>query len=147
MNYFSCMYLAYNCLWTCTHITCSQVPPLQVTHNSPDLCPRATSVCVPLPHQLMSLCRNLSRACIGMFESLLLFPYYADDLWTIVHRPDMGHCLCHRNRLTIVEFHLSSFLTPKKNEKIVECSSFLSYSLKYRREHLYHLIYLLLWTI
>ena len=57
---------------------------------SPDLCPRATSVCVSLSHQLASLYRDLSHACIGMFESLLLHPYYVDDLWTSVHHPDMG---------------------------------------------------------
>ena len=64
---------------------------------SPDLYPRATLVCVPLPHRLASLYRNLSCAFIGMFEILLLRPYNTDDLWTTVHRLDMGQCLCHRN--------------------------------------------------
>ena len=83
------------------------------THTcSPDLYLRATSVCVPLLHRLTSLYHNLSRACIGMFESLLLRPYCVDDLWTTSHRPDMGHLPCHRNRLTTLEFRLSSFLTP-----------------------------------
>ena len=83
------------------------------THTrSLDLCPRATSVCVPLPHCLAGLCCDLSHACIGIFESLLLHPYYADDLWTSVHHLDMGQCPCHHNRLTTLEFRLSSFLTP-----------------------------------
>ena len=80
--------------------------------RSPDLCSRATSVCMPLPHRLVGLCRDLSHSCIGMFESLLLHPYCTDDLWTSVHHSDRGHRLCHRNRLTTLEFRLSSFLTP-----------------------------------
>ena len=88
------------------------------THTcSPDLCPRATSVCVPLSYRLPGLCRNLSHACIGMFESLLLCPYYADELWTTIHHLDMGHRLCHHNRLTILEFLLISFLTPKRRKR------------------------------
>ena len=118
------------------------------THTrSFDLCSRATSVYMPLLHRLASLCHDLSHACIGMFESPLLCPYCMDDLWTIVHRPDIGHRLCHRNRLTILEFRLSSFMTPKNNEKIAERSCFLSRSLKYRKGRLHRLVYLLLWTI
>ena len=124
LDHFLCMYSAYKCPQTCTHITCSQFCPPQLTHSSPNLCSRATSVCVPLPHRLVSLCRDLSHACIGMFEILLLCPYYVDDLWTSVHRPDMGHCLCHRSRLTTLEFRLSSFLTLKNNEKIAEHNCF-----------------------
>ena len=157
----------YADLWTTIHKTISflaciwhiSAPGLAFTSHvvnfihcntctcSPDLCLRATSVYVPLPHQLASLCRNLSHACIGMFESLILCPYCVDDLWTYVHRPDMGHRLCHRNRLTALEFCLTSFLTPKNNEKIAERSYFLSRSLKYRKGHLHCLIYLLFWTM
>ena len=83
------------------------------THTcSPDLCLRATSVCVPLSHRLAGLCHDISHACTSMFESLLLYPYCVDDLWTSVHHPDKGHRLCHWNRLTTLEFCLSSFLTP-----------------------------------
>ena len=114
MIYYFCMYLAYKCPWTCTHITCSQVRPSQLTHSSLDLCLKATLVCMPLPHRLTSLCCNLSCACISTFESLLLRPYYADDLWTTVHRLNMGNFLCHRNWLTILEFLLRSFMTPKR---------------------------------
>ena len=61
------------------------------THiSSPDLFPRATSVCMPLSHCLPGLCRDISHTCTGMFEILLLHPYYVDDLWTSVHHPDMG---------------------------------------------------------
>ena len=84
---------------------------------SPDLYPRATSVCVSVSHHLAGLCRDLSHACIGMFESHLLCQYYIDYLWTNVHCLDMGHHLCHRNRLTILEFILSSFLTPKRMKR------------------------------
>ena len=49
----------------------------------------------------------------GMFKSHLLNPYCTDDLWTTIHYPDMGHHLFHHDRLTILEFILSSFLTPK----------------------------------
>ena len=83
-----------------------------------DLCPRATSVCVPLPHGLACLYRDLSHACIGMSKSHLLNPYCTDDLWTTIHYPDMGHLLCHRNWLTILEFLLSSFLTPKRMKRL-----------------------------
>ena len=66
------------------------------THTrSPDLCLRATSVCMPLPHRIASLYRDLSYPCIGMFESLLLHPYCVDDLWTSVHHPNMRHHMCH----------------------------------------------------
>ena len=81
------------------------------THtHSLDLCSRATSVCVPLSHQLAGLCCDISHACIGMFESLQLHPYYADEIWTSVHHPDMRHRMCHRNQFTILEFRLISFL-------------------------------------
>ena len=110
--FFSCTYLAYNILRTCTYIACSQICPPQHTHTcSPDLYPRATSVCVPLSHRLASLCHDLSHACIGMFENLILHPYCMDDLWTSFHHADMGHHMCH-HRLTTLEFHLSYFLTP-----------------------------------
>ena len=111
------------CIWhisaprTCTHITCSQVHPPQLTHGSLDLCLRATSVCMPLSHQLVCFCHDLSRACIGMFKRHFLHPYYTDDLWITVHRLDMVHHLCHLNRLTILEFRLSSFLTPKRMKR------------------------------
>ena len=83
------------------------------THTcSPNLYPRATSVCMPLPHYLAGLCCDLSHTCIGMFESLLLLPYYIDDLWTSIHRPNMGHRSCIPSQLTTLEIHLSSFLTP-----------------------------------
>ena len=94
-------------------------------------------------HRLTCLFRDLSRACIGMFERLLLHPYCTDDLWTTSHCLDMGH----RNRLTILEFHLRSFLTPKNNEKIAKHSYFLSHLLKYRKGNLHRLVYLLLWTM
>ena len=133
---------------TCTHIGCSQVHPPQHTHTCfPDLYLRSTSVFMPLSYRLTSLYHNLSNACIGLFESLLLHPYCVDDLWTTVHNPDMGHCLCHHNWLTILEFRLSSFFTLKNNEKITEHSCFLSCSLKYRKGHLHRLVYLLLWTM
>ena len=61
--------------------------------RSLDLCPRATSVGMPLPHRLVGLCRDLSRTCIGMFESLLLCPYYTNDLWTFFHHPNIGASL------------------------------------------------------
>ena len=80
MDHFLCMHLAYNYLRTCTHTTCSQVHPPQLTHSSPDLCPRATSVCMPLPHRFMCLYHDLSRAYIGMFKIHLLYPYYTNDL-------------------------------------------------------------------
>ena len=122
-------------------ITCSQVRPPSHTHtlswplSESHFSLRAFTALTrePLPHRLMSLCRDLSCACIGMFESLLLHPYCADDLGTSVHHPDMGHHLCYRNWFTILEFRLSSFLTPKNNENIVKCSCFLSCSLKYRK--------------
>ena len=75
------------------------------THaRSPDLCSRATSICVPLSHQVTRLCHDLSHACIGMFESLLLRPYCADDLWTSIQHPDMGHRSCHCSCLAAIEF-------------------------------------------
>ena len=141
------MHLAYDCIQTCTHTICSQFHPPQLTHDSPNLCSRATSVYMPLPQRLACLCCDLSHACIGMFKCHILHPYYAEDLWTTVHLPDMGHCLCHRNQLTILEFRLSSFLTPKNNEKMAERSCFLSHPLKYRKGRLHHLIYLLLQTM
>ena len=70
--------ISFACIW---HIS---APRLALTSHvvksihrnshtrSPDLCLRATSVCVPLLHQIASLYRNLSCACIGMFEILLL---------------------------------------------------------------------------
>ena len=126
-EHFLYMYLAYNCLWTCTHITCSQFRPPQFTHNSPDLCPRATLVCVPLSNRLVCLYHDLSRACIGMFKSHLLHPYYTDEVWTIFHHPKMGHLLCHSNRLTILEFLLRSFLTPKRMKILLStAASFLA---------------------
>ena len=110
--------ISFACIW---HITTSKIAltscVVKSVHHNPELCPRATSVCVPLPHRLTCLCRDLSRACIGMFKSHLLRPYYVDDLWTTVHHPDMEHRLCHRNRLTILEFLLSSFLTPKRMKR------------------------------
>ena len=69
------------------------------------------------PPQFACLCYDLSHACIGMFKIHLLCPYYVDDLWTTVHHLDMGHRLCHRNRLTILEFLLSSFLIPKRMKR------------------------------
>ena len=87
-----------------------------IHHNtqtcSPDLYPRATSACIPLLHRLAGLCRDLSHACIGMFESLLLRPYCMDYLWISFHHPNMGHRSFHHSRLTTLEFCLSSFLTP-----------------------------------
>ena len=147
MNHFLCMHLEYNFLRTCTHTTCSQVHPPQLTHSSPDLCPRATSISMPLPHRLVCLFCDLSHACICIFKSHLFRPYCVDDLWTTVHHPDMGHHLCHRNQLTIPEFCLSYFLTPKNNENIAERSCFLSCSIKYTKGHLHRLIYLLLRTM
>ena len=117
IDHFLCMYLAYNYLQTCTHITCSQVRPPQLTHSSPDLYLRATSVCVPSLHRFMFLYCDLSHACIDMFKSHLIHPYYTDDLWTTVHCNNMGHHLFHRNRLTIPKFLLSSFLTPKRMKR------------------------------
>ena len=79
-------FIFLTCIW---HINASKlVLTLHVVkfihHNthtrSLDLCPRATSICMPLQHRLVGLCRDLSHACIVMFESLLLRPYYADDL-------------------------------------------------------------------
>ena len=116
-DHFLCMHLAYNYLRTCTHITCSQVRPPQLTHSSPNFYLRATLVCVPLSHQLVCLCCNLSHACIGMSKSHMLNPYCMYDLCTTVHYPDMGHHLCHHNWLTILEFLLSSFLTPKRMKR------------------------------
>ena len=82
------------------------------THTrSLDLYPRATSVCMPLQQRLVGLCHDISHACIGMFENLLLLPYCMDDLWTSVHHPDIGHCMCH-HKLATLEFRLSSFQTP-----------------------------------
>ena len=121
----------YTNLWTTVHKTNSflariwhiSAPELALTSHvvnfihynthtcSPDLCARATSVCMPLLHRLTSLCRDLYHAYIGMFESLLLRPYCVDHLWTSVHHLDMGHRMCY-HRLTTLEFCLSSFLTP-----------------------------------
>ena len=105
-------YLAYNCPRACTRITCSHVHPPQLTLSSPNLCSRATSVCVPLPHQLTCLYHDLSHACIGMSKIHLLHPYYMDDLSTTVYYPDMEHYSCQCSRLTTQEFCLSSLLTP-----------------------------------
>ena len=104
--------ISFACIW---HIIASRLALTShvfksIHHNS------HTSLLTSIrePPRFACLCRDLSRACIGMFESHLLCPYYADDLWTTVHHPDMGHRLCHCNQLTILEFLLSSFLTPKK---------------------------------
>ena len=74
------------CIW---HISAPGLAPTSHVVNfvhcnththSPDLYPRATSVCLPLLHRLAGLCHDLSHTYIGMFESLLLRPYYMDDL-------------------------------------------------------------------
>ena len=94
-------------------LTSHVVKSVQInTHtHSPDLCPRATLVGMPLPHQLVSLYHDLSHTCIGMFESILLHPYCMNDLWTSVHHPNMEHRMCH-HWLTTLEFCLSYFLIP-----------------------------------
>ena len=113
--YFSCMYLAYKCLRTCTYITCSQFHPLQHTHTHS----------WPLSENHFGLhssgaltCEPLSRSIPCMYwyvwepSAPSILCRWPLDLWTSVHRPNMGHRMCHYNRLTTLDFSLSSFLTP-----------------------------------
>ena len=137
--------ISFACIWhiTSSILACTPYVVQSIHHNSH----MTLLTFVRDSPRFVCLCHDLSHACIGMFESPLLCPYCVDDLWTIVHHPDIGHRLCHHNRLTILEFRLSSFLTPKNNEKIAEHSCFLSCSLNYRKGHLHHLVYLLLQTM
>jgi len=65
--------------------------------------------CVPLPHRLARLCRDLSHACIGMIKSHLLIHTARMTFGPLSTILTWGIEIPLTNQLTILSFFLRSF--------------------------------------